>query len=168
VTPEANQFLDQQLLLKQLVFTAITRLGSWGCLWIVCGRVLLALLGFGRVTVHVVCACPTQTSSASALVEGRGFELVSGIRLSIPDRNKRNGLFPQIARKLRISLTEKGPDILQLGKEPLLLNRRFDPHALAGQCQPGDVIGLWCPLFRLNFLSALLTSVHEAHLLKIF
>lgn len=102
------------------------------------------------------------------LVEGRGFELVSGIRLSIPDRNKRNGLFPQIERKLRISLTEKGSDILQLGKEPLLLNRRFDPHALGGQCQPEDVIGLWCPLFRLNFLSALLTSVHEAHLLKIF
>lgn len=60
-------------------------------------------------------------------------ELVSGIRLSIPDRNKRNGLFPQIARrKLRSSLIEKGSDLFRLGKEPLLLDGCFDPLPLEG------------------------------------
>ena len=98
--------------------------------------------------------------------EGCGFWVVSSIWHRSPDRNKRNGLFPQITRKKKstVSLIEEGSDLFQLGKEPLLLNMPFDPHALWELWQPGDATGLGSPLFRLNFPSALLTSVHEAHL----
>ena len=33
-------------------------------------------------------------------------------------------------KKSTVSLIEEGSDLFQLGKEPLLLNMPFDPHAL--------------------------------------